>query len=103
MTKNLILQIQWMKIGIIEINWTEYICLTDMIKAKDGDFFVSDWLRNRNTIEFLWIWEEINNTKFNYGEFATIKRIQELSKTAIFQMKSLIQNQNLETSKKLSS
>ncbi len=73
MTKNIILQVQWMKIGIIEINWIEYICLTDMIKAKDGDFFVSDWLRNRNTIEFLWIWEEINNTKFNYGEFATIK------------------------------
>ena len=30
-------------------------------KSKDGDFFVSDWLRNRNTIEFLGIWEEIHN------------------------------------------
>ncbi len=44
-----------------------------MIKAKDGDFFISDWLRNRNTVEFLGIWESINNPEFNYGEFAIIK------------------------------
>ncbi len=44
-----------------------------MLKSKDGDFFVSDWLRNRNTIEFLGIWEEIHNPNFNYGEFAIIK------------------------------
>ena len=44
-----------------------------MLKAKDGDFFISDWLRNRNTVEFLGIWESINNPNFNYGEFAIIK------------------------------
>lgn len=44
-----------------------------MLKSKDGDFFVSDWLRNRNTIEFLDIWEEIHNPHFNYSEFAIIK------------------------------
>ena len=36
-------------------------------------FFISDWLRNRNTIEFLGIWERIYNHNFNYGEFAIIK------------------------------
>jgi hypothetical protein len=51
----------------------EYISLTDMLKAKDGDFFISDWLRNRNTVEFLGIWESVNNPDFNYGEFAIIK------------------------------
>lgn len=51
----------------------DYICLTDMVKAKDGDFFIADWLRNRNTIEFLGIWETVYNTGFNYVEFATIK------------------------------
>ncbi|MDO8347588.1 MAG: KilA-N domain-containing protein [Rugosibacter sp.] len=51
----------------------DYICLTDMLKAKDGDFFISDWLRNRNTVEFLGIWETVYNPNFNYGEFATIK------------------------------
>lgn len=51
----------------------EYISLTDMLKAKDGDFFISDWLRNRNTVEYLGIWESVYNPRFNYGEFATIK------------------------------
>jgi hypothetical protein len=51
---------------------SDFISLTDMIKSKDGDFFVSDWLRNRNTVEFLGIWEELHNPDFNYGEFAII-------------------------------
>ncbi|MDR2717234.1 MAG: KilA-N domain-containing protein [Treponema sp.] len=46
-----------------------YICGSSL----DGDFFVSDWLRNRNTIEFMGIWERIYNPDFNYGEFAIIK------------------------------
>lgn len=44
-----------------------------MLKAKDGDFFFSNWLRNRNTIEFLGIWEKLNNPAFNYAEFDIIK------------------------------
>ena len=51
----------------------DYICLTDMIKAKDGDFFISDWLRNRNTLEYIGVWEQMYNPNFNYGEFAIIK------------------------------
>lgn len=61
------------KINYLKIKDEDYISITDMLKSKDGDFFVSDWLRNRNTIEFLGIWEEIHNPNFNYGEFATIK------------------------------
>ncbi len=57
----------------ITISQDEYISITDMLKAKDGDFFIADWLRNRNTVEFLGIWESVNNPDFNYGEFATIK------------------------------
>jgi hypothetical protein len=45
----------------------------DMLTAKDGDFFISDWLRKRNTVEFLGIWESVYNPDFNYGEFAIIK------------------------------
>ena len=47
--------------------------LTDMLKAKDGEFFFSNWLRNRNTIEFLGIWEQLMNPKFNCAEFDIIK------------------------------
>jgi hypothetical protein len=54
-------------------NDMDFISLTDMLKAKDGDFFISDWLRNRNTVEFLGIWEQVHNPDFNYGEFAIIK------------------------------
>ena len=61
------------KITYIKIDDEDYISITDMLKSKDGDFFVSDWLRNRNTVEFLGIWEEIHNPNFNYGEFAIIK------------------------------
>ena len=55
------------KISYIKIDDEDYISITDMLKSKDGDFFVPDWLRNRNTIEFLGIWEEIYNPDFNYG------------------------------------
>jgi len=61
------------EISIISVNDEDYISLTDMLKAKDGDFFISDWLRNRNTVEFLGIWERIYNPNFNYGEYALIR------------------------------
>ncbi len=61
------------EINIISLNDEDYISLTDMLKAKDGDFFISDWLRNRNTVEFLGIWERLYNPNFNYGEYAIIR------------------------------
>ncbi len=61
------------EVSMKKIDDRDYISLTDMLKAKDGDFFISDWLRNRNTLEFLGIWERIYNPAFNYGEFAIIK------------------------------
>ena len=67
------IQVQGREITILIIKGGDFISLTDMLKAKDGDFFISDWLRNRNTIEFLGIWESVHNPAFNYGEFATIK------------------------------
>ncbi len=65
--------VQNTEISVIQVNSNDYICLTDMIKAKDGDFFVTDWLRNRNTMEFIGIWEKVYNPNFNYGEFAIIR------------------------------
>lgn len=50
-----------------------FISLTDMLRAKDGDFFIADWLRNRNTVEFMGIWEQAHKPNFNHGGFATIK------------------------------
>lgn len=56
----------------IRVTQNDYISLTDMLKSKEGNFFITDWLRNRNTLEFLGIWERVHNPDFNYGEFATI-------------------------------
>ena len=61
------------EIKVVKIKDEDYLCLTDMLKAKDGDFFITDWLRNRNTLEYIGIWEKVYNPDFNYGEFAIIK------------------------------
>jgi len=68
-----IINVQKTGITVLQINNDDYISLTDMLKAKDGDFFISDWLRNRNTLEYLGIWEKLYNPDFNYGEFALIR------------------------------
>ena len=73
MPKSKKIQVEGEEITIISENKDELISLTDMLKAKAGDFFISDWLRNRNTIEYLGIWESIYNPSFNCGEFAKVK------------------------------
>lgn len=49
------INVQGTEISIISKDEKDYISLTDMLRAKDGEFFISDWLRNRNTVEFLGI------------------------------------------------
>ncbi|MBI5889648.1 MAG: KilA-N domain-containing protein [Nitrosomonadales bacterium] len=71
--KNRVINVKGAEVTISTRFGQDYISLTDMLKAKDGDFFISDWLRNRNTVEFLGIWESVYNPNFNYGEFAIIK------------------------------
>lgn len=65
--------VQNTEVSVIKVDGEDYICLTDMLQAKDGDFFITDWLRNRNTLEYIGIWEKVYNPDFNYGEFATIR------------------------------
>ena len=67
------IKVQDTEVSVAKVNGEDYICLTDMLRAKDGDFFITDWLRNRNTLEFIGIWEKVYNPNFNYGEFATIR------------------------------
>ena len=71
--KSRTINVKGAEVAIVSRQGQDYISLTDMLKAKDGDFFISDWLRNRNTVEFLGIWETVYNPAFNYGEFAIIK------------------------------
>jgi hypothetical protein len=55
----------------------DFICITDIARFKDeerSDYIIQNWLRNRNTIEFLGLWEHLNNPDFNSIEFDGIKR-----------------------------
>ena len=59
-----------------KIDTGDFICLTDIAKYKnpeDPRFIVYSWLRNKNTIVFLGLWEELHNPDFNRVEFDTVK------------------------------
>jgi len=65
------------EIVVLTVNKEDYICLTDIARYKDAertDYIIFNWLRNRNTIEFLGIWEQLNNPGFNPIEFDGIKK-----------------------------
>ena len=64
------------EVRLTGVNDQDYVCLTDITRYKDPertDYLISNWLRNRNTIEFLGLWEQINNPDFNPIEFDGIK------------------------------
>lgn len=73
MKNNKVIVVKDQPITIIEVSEQDYISLTDMVKnMPDGLSLIEKWLRNKNTIEFLGIWERINNPAFNSLEFEGI-------------------------------
>ena len=64
-------------IGIYTTNFeNEFISLTDIAKYRNEDdprFVIQNWMRNRNTIEFLGVWEELHNPEFNRVQFEAVK------------------------------
>jgi hypothetical protein len=69
-----IINIKGTEIQIIEVQNTDYISLTDMIKSFGDESILTNWLRNRNTLEFIGIWEQINNPYFKPLEFEGFKK-----------------------------
>ena len=70
--KNKKIDVQGREVVINTVNNEDYISITDIAKYKDEertDYIIQNWLRNRNTIEFLGIWEKLNNPDFNPIEF----------------------------------
>ena len=66
------------EVQIIAVKEEDYICITDIARYKNQnatDDLIRNWLRNRNTIEFLGIWEQINNPTFNPVEFDGFKKL----------------------------
>jgi hypothetical protein len=61
------------EITVIQHNEMDYISLTDMVKGFGDDTMIYSWMRNRNTVEYIGIWEELNNPDFKGNEFVTFK------------------------------
>ena len=64
-------------IKTITVNGVDYICITDVAKQKnsvDPNGVIANWMRNRNTVEFLGIWETIHNPNFNPLEFEGFRK-----------------------------
>ena len=71
------LQVLDQQVGTYTQNGIEYICITDIARFKNSDRtddLIRNWLRNRNTIEFLGIWEQLNNPDFKPVEFDGFKK-----------------------------
>ena len=73
---NEIIKVSWNTIRTVKVNWEIYISLTDIAKEKNNQeerFVIQNWMRNKTTIRFLWLWEELNNQNFNRVNFDTVK------------------------------
>lgn len=73
---NKILEVKGQTIAVLKSNEEDYISLTDIARYKNvnrTDYIIQNWIRNRNTIEFLGVWEKLHNLNFNYVEFDGIK------------------------------
>ena len=61
-------------VGVLTRNEDDYISLTDMTRRFGGEHLIYGWMRNRNTVEFLGIWEQLHNPDFKGGEFETFRK-----------------------------
>lgn len=68
------IQVQNIDITILNINEIDYISLTDIVRSEEGDDYIRNWMRNRNTVEFLGLWEQLNNPNFKGVEFDTFRK-----------------------------
>lgn len=75
MSKNI--EVKGLQVTVISKEADDFISLTDIARYKDSkrtDYIISNWFRNRNTVEFLGVWERINNANFNPIEFDGIRK-----------------------------
>lgn len=61
-------------ISIVKQDEQDYISLTDMVKGEEGSDHIRNWMRNRNTVEFIGLWETLNNPNFKPVEFDTFRK-----------------------------
>lgn len=74
MAKTSKIEVDKKSISIIEQNSEDYICLTDMVRGEEGEDHIRNWMRNRNTVEFIGLWETLHNPDFKPVEFDTFRK-----------------------------
>ena len=70
------IDVRGIKVSVLSDKKDDYICLSDIAKYKDGkrsDYILQNWMRNRSTIEFIGLWEQLHNPDFNSIEFDGFK------------------------------
>ena len=73
-TKHQVVEVQGTSIGIVTRPEGDYLSLTDMVRPFDGaGALIEQWLKNKDTVLFLGVWERLNNPVFNSLEFEGIK------------------------------
>ena len=75
--KTATIEVQGTVVTVLAGQREDYISLTDIARYKDSertDYLIQNWMRNRNTIEFLGLWERLNNPGFNPIEFDGIRK-----------------------------
>ena len=85
-TRKSTIEVKGAAITVLSQKEKDFICLTDIARVKNADRsddLVRNWLRNRNTVEFLGIWEQLNNPDFNSVEFDGIKMLTGLNSFAL--------------------
>jgi len=83
MTKQ-VLSVEGTLVTVVTHNKEDYISLTDMVRENEsGSSIIENWLRNKNTLEFLSVWEDMYNPSFNSLEFEGIKSEAGLNRFAI--------------------
>lgn len=76
MAKTNKIEVQGLTVSITRIETDDYISLTDLARQRDAersDYILQNWMRNRSTIEFLGLWEQLNNPNFNSIDFDGFK------------------------------
>lgn len=68
------LTVQEKTVNIYDVDGQDYLCLTDMVRGEEGVDHIKNWMRNRNTVEFLGLWESMNNPDFKGVEFDTFRK-----------------------------
>ncbi len=75
--KNKTIEVKGQEITVLYLKEQDFISLTDIAKHKSDDpsAVIGNWIRNRNTIEFLGIWESLYNPNFKPLEFEGFKKL----------------------------